>query len=403
MRKHLLTLILSLALMAACTPAPTPTLPAPTLAPTREVTPAPEASLTPTVSPTPTISPSPTANLTPEYPAEGLGPTGFPEGVNPFTGWPVADPALLDRRPLVIKVENLPREHRPQYGLNKADLVYEYYTELGSTRFAAVYYGQNAEKVGPVRSARHFDVNVVQMVKGILVFGSAYEGVMNRLFKSDFGDRLVVEGQFSCPALCRTSAAEGGLLMANTAAMNKFLKEARINNQRQVQDGMFFRAQIPQGGEAVQSVFVRFSGAIYNRWDYDPASGRWLRFSDTANALDGTKESYAALMDKAEGKQVAADNVVILFAPYTPLVRTATTEVWDVPLYGSGQAFIARDGQIFPVLWLRNSPASPLILTDATGKLQFPFKPGNTWFEVVNTGSPVTRADGSLRVTNLMP
>ncbi len=50
-----------------------------------------------------------------------------PAAYNPLTGLVPADPSLLDRRPLVIKISNYPRAIRPQYGLNEADIVFEYY------------------------------------------------------------------------------------------------------------------------------------------------------------------------------------------------------------------------------------------------------------------------------------
>ncbi|HMN61059.1 MAG TPA: DUF3048 domain-containing protein, partial [Anaerolinea sp.] len=219
-------------------PTPTPSQ-APTRAPTATLIPS--ATLAPSATPLPSATPVPTLN----YPAAGMGPTGFPTEVDPLTGLKVTDLTLLDRRPIVIKVENLPREHRPQFGLSRADLVYEYYTEQGSTRFAAVYYGQDAERVGPIRSGRFFDVNVVQMYRGIFIFGSAYSAVWNRFVNSDFADRLVLENEFSCPALCRFEPNGRDLLVANTAELGKYVKTRAIDNSRQALDGMFFQQQAP--------------------------------------------------------------------------------------------------------------------------------------------------------------
>ena len=58
----------------------------------------------------------------------------------------------------------------------------------------------------------------------------------------------------------------------------------RASNGRQNLNGMFFNLTAPAGGQPGTQVYVRYSGAIYNRWDYDPASGKYLRFSDTADA-----------------------------------------------------------------------------------------------------------------------
>ena len=61
-----------------------------------------------------------------------------------------------------FSAENLPRNHRPKYGLSAADLVYEYYTEAGTTRFIALFYGQDAETVGPILMGMKKPVHVLQ-------------------------------------------------------------------------------------------------------------------------------------------------------------------------------------------------------------------------------------------------
>ena len=92
--------------------------------------------------------------------------------INPLTGLPVSDPALLERRPMAIKVTKFPRSVRPEWGLSQADNVYNYYIGDQMTRFIGVFYGTDASRVGPVRSA-HFDENIIRMYKAIFVFGSA--------------------------------------------------------------------------------------------------------------------------------------------------------------------------------------------------------------------------------------
>lgn len=44
----------------------------------------------------------------------------------------------------------------PQANLNKAYLVYEIIVEGGETRLMAVFKGQDLEKIGPIRSSRHY-------------------------------------------------------------------------------------------------------------------------------------------------------------------------------------------------------------------------------------------------------
>ncbi len=218
------------------------------------VTPLPTATPPrPTSTPTPADTPTPTASPTPDYPPQGLGPTNFPPDVNPLTGLQVDDPANLERRPIAVKVENLPREDRPQWGLSKADITYEYYTEEGTTRFISIFYGENADLVGPIRSARLFDLNIVPMYKSAFVFGSAWSLVLNRLYSQDYYNRLLIESTWTQPAIFRKNVNGNNFLMVNTALIKDALRNYGATNTRQNLDGMFFMAQPPAGGSPANS------------------------------------------------------------------------------------------------------------------------------------------------------
>ena len=105
----------------------------------------------------------------------------------------------MERRPLAIKIANYPRYVRPQSGLTLADQVFEYYIEDGLTRFTAVFYGNNSEWVGPVRSGRFFDENIQRMYQSYLVFKFADKRVLDYFKTTDFADFLVVPSNGACP------------------------------------------------------------------------------------------------------------------------------------------------------------------------------------------------------------
>ncbi len=184
MRRFLILALLAFLVAACGTVIPFSATPSPeatgTATPTLTITP----SVTPTVTetPTPTITPTPTR----DYPSEGYGPSGFPENVNPLTGLKVDNPALLERRPMIVKVANLPRAYRPQWGLSLADHVIEYYIEEGTTRFAAVFLGQDSSMVGPIRSGRFFDNHLIMMYRANFAFGSADARVLNLLYNQSY-------------------------------------------------------------------------------------------------------------------------------------------------------------------------------------------------------------------------
>jgi hypothetical protein len=377
----LIAILTVMAGLAACT-ALRPPEPTPTALPTFTLQPSPTATATATETPTPTLL----------YPQEGMGPTGFAADVNPLTGLKVENPALLERRPLAVKVSNLPRNVRPQFGLSLADIVFEYYTEQGSTRFVAVYLGKDAETVGSIRSARFFDANVVRMYKAILAFGSGDIRVRDRLYNAEYASRLVSEFPAGCPPMCRFEPNGVNYLVTNTIDLSQYVTQIGVPNGRQDLDGMYFKLEAPEGGLPGTRAFIHYSGAIYNRWDYDPATGKYARWSETVDNVAGPEgEAYAPLTDRLTNQPIAVDNLLVILVPHEYFSRQP--EMIDMPFGGSGTAYLFRDGQVYDVLWQRPTPDSVLSLTLADGT-PFPFKPGNTWVEVMGAYTQVTQ-DGS--------
>ena len=331
-------------------------------------------------------------------------PTKMPmPDVNPLTGLPIVDPALLERRPILVKVQNVPRESRPQWGLSQADIVYEYYIEYGDTRFAAVYYG-NDSHVGPIRSARHVDIQLVQMYKALFVFGGAYDDLFELLLASDFADRLIREGPNTAAALTRLDPYGVNYLMVDTRAVEEVIALYGMENSQPDLSGMTFAVELPQGAQTGTDLFVRFSGGMYSHWQYEPSSGGYLRFSDAENDYDRNNAVYAQQYDRQTEEPILAENVVIILAPYAELSKETDTSagVYDVDLLGKGEAFLARDGVIQSVFWVREEADNVLTLVDGDGN-PVPFKPGRTWFELMGKSSQVIPDGGAWQFNFLRP
>ena len=356
--------------------------------PTRQLESA--STATPSVPPAATeTSDRPYVYLTPTpgYPAEGFGPYDFPVDINPLTGLST-DPQWLDRRPLIIKVSNLPRNVRPQFGLSRADVIYEYYTEEGTTRFAAIYYSQEAEKVGSIRSARFFDEHLIRMYNGIFVFGSADERTLDRLYSAGFANRLIVEWEAGCPAMCRPDPVTD-FLIADTAAVRKYVRKQRISDDRQNLEGMRFQLQVPDGGQGARQAVVWYSAVIYNRWKYDPASGVYSRYSDVVDALDGKPEEYEQLTDALTGEPITAENVAVILMQHD--FFSISPEVLEMQFQGSGPAYAFRDGRAYELEWVRPGKNEVVYLVAKDGE-RYAFKPGVTWFEVMGISSELQKS-----------
>ncbi len=205
------------AVIPTATSASTQPLATATLDPTATLT----ATSTQTPSPTPTETASPTPTPTPIV----VGPTAFPADVNPLTGLQVPDPKILDRRPVMVKVSNFPREGRPHAGLSFADIVYDYYIGEGTNRFLALYYGQDAPKVGPVRSGRLVDAPLVRWYQGILGYSGADIWTVNPYILNALGSRAITQGPATCPGLCDDGPHTVLSVFVDTAELSKYAEE----------------------------------------------------------------------------------------------------------------------------------------------------------------------------------
>ncbi|MEK7312617.1 MAG: DUF3048 domain-containing protein, partial [Chloroflexota bacterium] len=225
------------------TPPPSVTLIVPTATPLP-----PAVTLTgPTPDPA-SVQPSPTVETV-------IGPETYPAGINPLTGLP-ADEATLNHRPLAIKISNFPRYVRPQAGLSLADIVFEHYAEGGTSRFTAVFYGNNADRVGPIRSARLIDTVIPEMFHAALIASGSSSGVLQRIAYKDWADVFVAETNgYGCPILLCQESEDANSLFSSTAAIRQALAAKGLDT-RQPFRGVAYFSQPPAGGTPVDTLRV---------------------------------------------------------------------------------------------------------------------------------------------------
>jgi hypothetical protein len=185
--------------------------------------------------------------------------------------------------------------------------------------------------------------------------------------------------------------------MTDTSILSQHFTEQGIYNSRQSLNGLRFDKAVPPDGIEGNSLIVRFSADDYHKWEYDAASGRYLRYHDAAYD-SGEGETYELLMDRHNNEVVAADNVVVIFAPYSFFSREP--EMIEIDLTsssGTEVAYVFRDGQAYAVNWFRASSEEiiSIIYEDGT---RFPLKPGNTWFTIVGQSSPIQEEDPDWRI-----
>ena len=404
MRHTLNLLLLALLFLSGCDtradavsaigiPTPTPFQPAQTASDSLYAGAAPTPLALPTYTPPPI--PWMESNLIPNA---DVTPVTLPPPINPLTGLPASDPALLNRRPMAIKVANYPRYVRPQSGLTLADQVFEYYIEGGLTRFIAVFYGNDSEWVGPVRSGRFFDENIARMYQAYLIFKFADPRVLTYFSTTDFADFLVVPTNGACPPFQLLD--ERRIEVYNNSYFNTVLwkdcveKNNLRNDPPSIRSGLFDANYIPPLDLAGNLMYTYYSEYDYHYWVYVPETGEYARYQETTDTHDGKPEAFAPLVDRVNTTAVHASNVVMLFAYHTfanPFDED--DEVYHIDMTGSGEAYVFRDGMGVVARWSRPFANQPLSLTDTNGGTLY-LKPGTTFYEVIGTNSYVDQDAG---------
>ena len=397
-----------LPLLSGCGPSPPPT-PTPTKTPKPPATPTPipPTTVPPTATPTtvpPTATPKPTATLTPisvqlptatstplppPTPVPMETPTSTPTpmptssaGVCPLTGEGVSDVAVLERRPLAVKISNFPPIVRPQAGLIYADVVFEHLSEAGLTRLTAVFLSKGAEKVGSIRSARLLDLEIPAMFKAMFAYSGASGGVKQKIMKSDFFDR-VISPDYGHPGF-RYIPSEGKAyehtLFSDTQALWEIAEERGLN-ERQDLSGWTFSEEPPEGGSPATSLEFLYTPKYASaEYQYDPGREAYLR------SILGDPHR-----DELTGEQIAARNVVAIYANHldTDIVEDSTgPRIYysiEIQIWGEGRAIVFRDGQAFEGRWVRPQRPDLVRFVDDVGN-PIPLKPGNTWIQVVPFG-----------------
>ena len=337
------------------------------------------ASPTATTAPTPT--PSPTAPPTPT-------PTPKPK-VWPLTGLPAAADAQIGRRPLNVRMPNDPNA-RPQYGLNKADIVFEMIVEGGVTRFSAIFQSKDADVVGPVRSYRWSDLHITQMLRGALVSsGSTVEehDAVSQSIKD--GNMLSVDAERDGRPYYRVAFRNApNNEFTSTPADREAVNRAGGSAPVDVPPLAFLPAGNTDpaaggfaGAQPATSTTVPFLGVWASTYTWNAAANGYRRSQQGVQTVDGDGSG-----------PILAKNVIVM-----------TTDIWetfviedslgshglDYRMTGGGPVSVFRDGLRVDGTWKRDGVLDQFTFWSASGT-QLLLEPGQTWISFIYPAWSVT-------------
>jgi hypothetical protein len=288
-----------------------------------------------------------------------------------LTGLPQTASQNAGRVALAVKIDNI-GPARPQAGLNNADVVFEELVEGGLTRLMAVFQCQKAATVGPIRSARISDADILALLKAsVLGYSGANPKDMPPI-RAHSGAALVSYDNLpqyfhldsSRPAPHNVFSATSTLLQAGL----------RLRSGLKPPPALFTYGAIDPAAHSVRHITLAWPDSAA-RWVW--SHGTWLR--------DQGEHTYSMTPDTlSNGQQITATNVVILG------VDIQSTGLHDVlgnasPLdvtIGSNPAWVLRDGKMIRGTWTRKTINDEITLKDAQHRV-IALSPGRTWVELL--------------------
>lgn len=303
--------------------------------------------------------------------------------VAPLTGLPDPSGASQGRAALSVKIENTP-ESRPQTGLDQADVVWEEVVEGQITRFLAMYNSQSPATLGPIRSVRLTDPNIVWPVGGIFAFSG--------------GARYALDGIAKAPVVLVDESRAG-------AAMYRERSRRAPHNLYGRGDALFQKGGTPvpppalftyttrrgaskaPGTQAALSARVGFNGSYAVDWTWDATRRVWLR------STSGRPFTVAS------GAQVSATNVVIMAITYRGGAGAMQAEGI---MTGEGRAIVLTDGLAIEGRWIRPNQSTPARFVDGAGRT-VALTPGNTWVELPDVSYPLSVTPAPVPTTTTTP
>jgi hypothetical protein len=312
---------------------------------------------------------APTAVTTHSSPsAAAAKPGAKPVAACPLTGVNKRPGQDTKRAPLAVKIDNVP-DAMPQAGVASADVVFEEMVEGGLTRLMAVFQCNAAPAVGPIRSARTSDADILALLHGsVFAFSGANPKALPEI--DAHGDTVQI-----------SQDAQGGVFHRddsrpaphNVFASTSELVKAGLAKRKHLHapKPLFRYGPLLPSAKAAHAFSLTWPD-VSASWTW--SHGQWLR-AQGGSADRGTG-----------GQQLSAVNVVVLS------VTIGSTGLHDVlgnssPLditTGSNPVWVFRDGKVITGKWHRSKVTSRLKLRSKGGK-PITLSPGRTWVELLPT------------------
>ena len=314
---------------------------------------------------TPGSAPAPIPTST--YVSDYVAPE--PTTLTPLTGETV-ELGAHDNPSLAAKIDNHVAA-RPQVGLERTDIVFEELVEGGLTRYVAIWQSDLPDEIGPVRSIRPMDPDIVSAFGGIITYSGGQPQFVSLMqnapvYNAVHGQAIHEDTFFRTP----DKISPHNVIVRARKLVGQQSSLSAPKQQFAFAQGVGTSTAVIEG-VATRQLSLAFSNASTPSWKWNAKSASWLRSQGGKADKDGN------------GDQLSAVNLVVLRVGVTTGLGVPKTE-----LIGKGDAVIATGGFRINATWSKKSATSPIKLVDEQG-IVIRLAPGNSWIELVPSAGSV--------------
>jgi len=298
--------------------------------------------------------------------------SGKEEAKNFFTGL-----AGDNKQILVVKIDDTNAAH-PQIGVESADVVYVEQVEGGLTRLAAIYTSKLPPLIGPIRSARISDIELLAQFGRV---GFAYSGAQSKMRPVIAAANLEnLSAERNPPSIYGKDPNRPGPVDM-ILKPDLLLERANANPKTRIETAtasIFPFGDAPKGETNTAIAKIKWPSAKYElRWD--STNEKWLiYFNEKPNIA-------------ANGEQLYADTAIIQIVSITPSIYG--DKFGEITPFskttGSGKAVMLRDGLSYQISWQRNLETDLTTWKSEDGGVAN-FKPGRTWIFLTDKAPVLT-------------
>jgi hypothetical protein len=353
------------------------------------------------VTPTTTLGPASTTEppTTTQAPATTTTTTVPPLIISDaINGLPVDDPTSTDRRVVAIKIDNH-QSARPQSGLMEADMVYEILVEGGYTRFIAMFHQSDHDWVGPVRSGRPTDINVIKPLDGPFQISGAQKYV-TRMFR-DEGLRMVYDNGittwrehhrkaphnlYSSSLLIRDWADAKDWPDENPGNMFTFGEPATSSDRAHIVT-FDWSNQPSVIWKWTQSGYTRFNENEPHLWVSEEGDLGHLTFP-TLLAIKGRKYTVSPPTTTTTSSTTTTTLEGTEPTP-PPAEPSQPTSVPAIDLVGTGEAILFHDGTAVEGTWSKESKSASFEFVLEDGSVMM-LPPSKIWVSIFPSNREIT-------------